>query len=358
MLAEVPDFFEALRHTLRHLDLSSNKLHWLPQSLCSLSKLRYLDVSHNFIELLPNGFQKLCSLEEFRMAFNNVTWITEDVGDIGDRLVYWDAYANHLDIEGTEPLAGLLPHLVGLDVAGNDVSEEQLRKILPQDVDPASLQAAMRSQMPHASGRRDMPRAFESESPNAAREGNWEHERAMRRRLFESEEEEEEGEWEVRSGEGDISERAQGPVASPSDTESDWDLAPRRPFPLGGESYPDAEWVPPPIIPRVRPTEVSPLYKVMREAANLDPFHYCPADVNNYQSLRVDPDDIVKRLLSLRCLGKPGFLPLQPRLLNRHSRTLVLTQGHGHIITRKKNDQVVNDCGDAGQYDDVSDDGT
>ncbi|KAL8160758.1 hypothetical protein V2J09_002295 [Rumex salicifolius] len=62
------------------LDVHSNQLTWLPNSIGCLSKLKLLNLSGNLLRAIPKTIENCRSLEELNANFNNLTALPETIG--------------------------------------------------------------------------------------------------------------------------------------------------------------------------------------------------------------------------------------------------------------------------------------
>ncbi|KAI9112524.1 hypothetical protein K1719_016447 [Acacia pycnantha] len=76
----IPESLTARLLNVVVLDVHSNQLTSLPNSIGCLSKLKILDVSGNFLESLPKTIENCRALEELNANFNKLTKLPETIG--------------------------------------------------------------------------------------------------------------------------------------------------------------------------------------------------------------------------------------------------------------------------------------
>jgi len=79
-LEVIPESFTARMLNLVVLDVESNQLKTLPNSIGCLTKLKILNVSSNLLESLPKTIENCMSLEEITANFNKLTNLPETMG--------------------------------------------------------------------------------------------------------------------------------------------------------------------------------------------------------------------------------------------------------------------------------------
>ncbi|KAM7469063.1 hypothetical protein LguiA_007246 [Lonicera macranthoides] len=79
-LLTIPESLTARLLNVLVLDVHSNQLKSLPNSIGCLSKLRILNVSGNFLHSLPKTIENCRSLEEVNANFNKLTKLPENIG--------------------------------------------------------------------------------------------------------------------------------------------------------------------------------------------------------------------------------------------------------------------------------------
>ncbi|XP_027338892.1 plant intracellular Ras-group-related LRR protein 6-like [Abrus precatorius] len=79
-LQEIPESLTARLLNLEVLDVCSNQLRSLPNSIGCLSKLKVLNVSGNFIEFLPKTIENCRALEELNANFNKLSKLPDTIG--------------------------------------------------------------------------------------------------------------------------------------------------------------------------------------------------------------------------------------------------------------------------------------
>ncbi|KAG4949354.1 plant intracellular Ras-group-related LRR protein 6 isoform X1 [Glycine max] len=79
-LQEIPESLTARLLNVEVLDVRSNQLNSLPNSIGCLSKLKVLNVSGNFIESLPKTIENCRALEELNANFNKLSKLPDTIG--------------------------------------------------------------------------------------------------------------------------------------------------------------------------------------------------------------------------------------------------------------------------------------
>ncbi|XP_047160899.1 plant intracellular Ras-group-related LRR protein 6-like [Vigna umbellata] len=79
-LQEIPESLTARLLNMEVLDVRSNQLKSLPNSIGCLSKLKVLNVSGNFIEFLPKTIENCRALEELNANFNKLSKLPDTIG--------------------------------------------------------------------------------------------------------------------------------------------------------------------------------------------------------------------------------------------------------------------------------------
>ncbi|XVF19080.1 hypothetical protein REPUB_Repub11eG0079400 [Reevesia pubescens] len=79
-LQSIPESMTARLLNVVVLDVHSNQLKFLPNSIGCLSKLKLLNVSGNLLQTLPKTIQNCRSLEELNTNFNKLTMLPETIG--------------------------------------------------------------------------------------------------------------------------------------------------------------------------------------------------------------------------------------------------------------------------------------
>ncbi|MFW9822055.1 MAG: leucine-rich repeat domain-containing protein [Candidatus Thorarchaeota archaeon] len=111
--------FVAILKNLVKLELKSNKLGKIPDSIFTLVSLSYLDLSHNNLISLPDLFMKLTSLKHLNLGYNQITEIPPSLGSIIN-LEFLDLNQNNLK---SLPLSiGKLTSLERLNLHGNQIT--------------------------------------------------------------------------------------------------------------------------------------------------------------------------------------------------------------------------------------------
>ncbi|KKL83331.1 hypothetical protein LCGC14_1975840, partial [marine sediment metagenome] len=125
VLKNLTEFLRVLKH-LKRLELQSNKLGKVPESIFSLNYLKHLDLSHNNINQLPNDFHGLKSLEFLNLRYNNLTKIPDSISSLRS-LKSLDLKHNKLNSLPTS--IGKLTSLNYLNLHGNQL------KMLPSTIE-------------------------------------------------------------------------------------------------------------------------------------------------------------------------------------------------------------------------------
>ncbi|KAI9123261.1 hypothetical protein K1719_006150 [Acacia pycnantha] len=79
-LQEIPESLTARLLNIVALDVHSNQLRSLPNSIGCLSKLKLLNISGNLIEFLPKTIENCRALEELNANFNKLSVLPETIG--------------------------------------------------------------------------------------------------------------------------------------------------------------------------------------------------------------------------------------------------------------------------------------
>ncbi|XP_027915575.1 plant intracellular Ras-group-related LRR protein 6-like [Vigna unguiculata] len=79
-LQNIPESLTARLLNMVVLDVHSNQLRYLPNSIGCLSKIKVLNVSGNLIEYLPKTIENCRSLEELNANFNKLIQLPENIG--------------------------------------------------------------------------------------------------------------------------------------------------------------------------------------------------------------------------------------------------------------------------------------
>ena len=124
-MSGLPVEFEGWQH-LETLDLSHNRIFDLPSALVKLHRLETLDMTSNNLESLPHRLETMPRLETLLLGNNDLSWVTEELGLLNGTLRTLALYPNRLDpVEAA--FVGSLKSLEALDLAGNDLSLEEVR---------------------------------------------------------------------------------------------------------------------------------------------------------------------------------------------------------------------------------------
>ncbi|CAH8287427.1 unnamed protein product [Eruca vesicaria subsp. sativa] len=110
-IQQIPESLVARMLNLWELDLHSNQLKTLPNSIGCLSKLKVLNVSGNNLQCLPETIKDCKSLEELNANFNELTSLPETIGFELTNLTKLSVNSNKLVL-----LPSSLSHLTSLRV--------------------------------------------------------------------------------------------------------------------------------------------------------------------------------------------------------------------------------------------------
>ncbi|ESQ54692.1 hypothetical protein EUTSA_v10025419mg [Eutrema salsugineum] len=126
-IQQIPESLVARMLNLWALDLHSNQLKSLPNSIGCLSKLKILNVSGNYIQFLPKTIEDCKSLEELNANFNELTRLPDTLGFELTNLTKLSVNSNKLV---------LLPHSLG-HMTSLRVLDARLNRIgsLPDDLE-------------------------------------------------------------------------------------------------------------------------------------------------------------------------------------------------------------------------------
>ncbi len=81
-LSELPDGVFRYFKKLRSLNLSCNKLSYLPDDICKLTKLISLNLEHNQFHQFPSGVKLLIELAELNLSSNNLFKFPEEISEL------------------------------------------------------------------------------------------------------------------------------------------------------------------------------------------------------------------------------------------------------------------------------------
>ncbi|MFX0081524.1 MAG: leucine-rich repeat domain-containing protein [Candidatus Hodarchaeota archaeon] len=115
ILKYLSEFIGVIEH-LKKIELKSNKLGKVPDSIFSLNSLTYLDLSHNNLYKLPDQFKNLQTLAYLNLRYNQLTVIPPSIGTLKN-LKKLDLKNNRL--ENLPPSIGNLSSLEVLNLHGN-----------------------------------------------------------------------------------------------------------------------------------------------------------------------------------------------------------------------------------------------
>ncbi|XP_056852211.1 plant intracellular Ras-group-related LRR protein 8 isoform X1 [Raphanus sativus] len=111
LIQQIPESLVARMLNLWALDLHSNQLKTLPNSIGCLSKLKILNVSGNNLQALPKTIEDCRSLEELNANFNELTLLPDTIGFELTNLTKLSVNSNKLVL-----LPSSLGHLTSLRV--------------------------------------------------------------------------------------------------------------------------------------------------------------------------------------------------------------------------------------------------
>ena len=82
-----------LQQYIQHMNLNTNKLRTIPNSLFSIPSLKFLDISYNSIKILPESLGLAISLCELKATGNQIESVPQSIGDL-ESLEVLDLKAN------------------------------------------------------------------------------------------------------------------------------------------------------------------------------------------------------------------------------------------------------------------------
>lgn len=88
--------FQYLTHCVTELNLSSNKIESLPETISLLENLEKLNLSHNNIKSIPESWKRLCRLKELILSYNVLQDTPKCLETGMNRLVYIDLSHNKI----------------------------------------------------------------------------------------------------------------------------------------------------------------------------------------------------------------------------------------------------------------------
>jgi Leucine-rich repeat (LRR) protein len=118
ILKYLSEFIGALGN-LSKLELKSNKLGKIPDSIFSLNSIEYLDLSYNNLNKLPDQFKNLQSLEHLDLGYNQVTEIPRSIGSLKN-LKFLNL--SHNKLKSLPSSIGALTSLEKLILHGNQIT--------------------------------------------------------------------------------------------------------------------------------------------------------------------------------------------------------------------------------------------
>ncbi|PVD19895.1 hypothetical protein C0Q70_20389 [Pomacea canaliculata] len=112
---------------LQHLEVSNNRLEWLPSQLASCTRLQQLSLDHNILQSLPREFCHLQQLTEISASDNALVWLPLDLGQLSELQGIYVDNNPHL----TAMPASTLHKNIGFFRSGREgVPEKMLKKLL------------------------------------------------------------------------------------------------------------------------------------------------------------------------------------------------------------------------------------
>ncbi|MHA1987238.1 MAG: leucine-rich repeat domain-containing protein [Promethearchaeota archaeon] len=111
--------FISVMGNLNKLELNSNKLGKIPDSIFTLNTITYLDLSYNNLNELQDLFKNMQSLEYLNLGYNQVFEIPQSIGLLKN-LKLLDL--NHNKLKSLPSSIGKLSSLVNLNLHGNQIT--------------------------------------------------------------------------------------------------------------------------------------------------------------------------------------------------------------------------------------------
>jgi len=111
--------FISVMGNLNKLELKSNKLGKIPDSIFSLNSITYLDLSYNNLNELQDLFKNLKSLKHLNLGYNQITEIPPSIGSIKNLKLLG---LNHNKLKSLPSSIGNLTSLVNLNLHGNQIT--------------------------------------------------------------------------------------------------------------------------------------------------------------------------------------------------------------------------------------------
>jgi len=118
ILQYLSEFISIMRN-LSKLDLKSNKLGKIPDTIFSLNSITYLDLSHNNLNELQDSFMNLESLKHLNLGYNQIIEIPPSIGSIKN-LKSLDL--THNKLKSLPSSIGDLTSLINLNLHGNQIT--------------------------------------------------------------------------------------------------------------------------------------------------------------------------------------------------------------------------------------------
>lgn len=109
---------------LRELDISSNKLTSLPESVCDTLRLKIINISDNKLENLPENFGNQQLLDEINCSNNEITELPKDLRKKFSTIKKFNFSKNY--IKFVDKSLHHLQQLEELDLNSNQISRVQL----------------------------------------------------------------------------------------------------------------------------------------------------------------------------------------------------------------------------------------
>ena len=120
-LKDIPEGkFQLINNDLAYLNLKNNKLHSIPEDLFSCLQLKYLDLSTNGLTIITDSIGVLIELKELMLSENKLVAVPDTL--------HYCAVLQTLELQNNYltkiPLATLvLPHLLNLNLSSNKLTE-------------------------------------------------------------------------------------------------------------------------------------------------------------------------------------------------------------------------------------------
>ncbi|XP_026484422.1 leucine-rich repeat-containing protein 57-like [Vanessa tameamea] len=119
-LKEIPEEVFTLAEQLRNLDLSKNKIPYIPEDMSMFKFLKQLNVSTNMIHILPESLANLKKLELLNVSFNSLTCLPSTFSGLTNlKQIYLNN--NKFKVFPKELLG--LPNIEVVDLSNNKMTE-------------------------------------------------------------------------------------------------------------------------------------------------------------------------------------------------------------------------------------------